>query len=139
MKKISTLILVFLGIFSINGFAQPDENMSNKDVDGSIIEVYYFHLTRRCATCQAVEDESKAALENLYPQELESGKVVFMSVDLEEEENDQLAEKLQVAGQSLLVVKGDEQVDLTAEGFKYARSSPEKLQEKLKDAIDPLL
>jgi hypothetical protein len=104
-----------------------------------IIEVYYFHMTRRCPTCQAVESESEAALKKLYPAQMESGTITFKSLNLEEEVNNPLAEKLQVSGQTLLIVKGDQKIDLTGDGFMYARTDPAKLQEKFKAAIDPLL
>lgn len=103
------------------------------------IEVYYFHFTRRCATCQAVEDESKNSLEELYPAQVEGGKIVFLVVNLEENSNKLLAEKLQVSGQTLLITKGDKKFDITNDGFKYARTNPEKLQETIKNIIDPLL
>lgn len=139
MKKSSILLLIVLGSISLNIFAQDTEKKSDQVIDEAVVEVYYFHLTRRCATCQAVENESEAALQKLYPEELRSGKIIFMSVNLEEESNEALAEKLHVSGQSLLVVKGDKQVNLTNDGFMYARSNPEKLEASLKDAIDPIL
>jgi hypothetical protein len=104
-----------------------------------VIEVYYFHMTRRCPTCLAVESESEAALKKLYPAQMESGLMTFKSLDLEEEVNNPLAEKLQVSGQTLMIVKGDQKIDMTGDGFLYARTDPGKLQEKFKAAIDPLL
>ena len=106
---------------------------------GQSIEVYYFHMSRRCATCLAVESESEAALNKLYPKQMESGVISFKEINLEEESSEPLAKKLEVSGQTLLIVKGDQKIDLTGDGFKYARTSPEKLQESFKAAIDPLL
>ncbi len=104
-----------------------------------IINVYYFHFTRRCATCQAVEEQSAFALEKLYPELIKSGQIIFTSVNLEESSSEELAAKLRVSAQTLLIVRGEKRIDLTQDGFMYARSSPEKLQEKIKDAIDPLI
>jgi hypothetical protein len=106
---------------------------------GQVIEVYYFHMSRRCATCLAVEAESEAALKNLYPEQMKSGLITFQGINLEEESSEPLAKKFQVSGQTLLIVKGDKKIDLTGDGFTYARTNPEKLQEKFKTAIDPLL
>lgn len=139
MKKLRLLITVLmLGVISTT-FGQTDEKATVVASDGETIEVYYFHNTRRCATCQAVEDESLKALEEYYPTQLEDGTLIFLSIDLEEESNEKLAEDLEVAGQSLLVIKGDEKVDLTNDGFKYARSNPEKLHASIKDTIDGML
>jgi len=140
MKKLSILLLIIMSSFSLTGFSQATEESTDQEtIDEAVVEVYYFHFTRRCATCQAVEDESAAALKKLYPEEIETGKILFIPVNLEDDANNELAEKLEVSGQSLLVVKGDKQLDLTNDGFMYARSSPEKLQASLKDAIDPML
>lgn len=139
MKKSVVLLLIFAGFFSFDLVAQQEVISVSQDEEKEIIEVYYFHYTRRCATCQAVEDESEAALGKLYPEEVDSGKITFTSVNLEEESNETLAEKLQVAGQSLLVVRGDKQFNLTNDAFKYARSNPEKLQSSIKEVIDPIL
>lgn len=106
---------------------------------GQAIEVYYFHMSRRCATCLAVEAESEAALKKLYPEQMESGLITFQGINLEEESSEALAKKFQVSGQTLLIVKGDKKIDLTGDGFMYAKTNPEKLQEKFKTAIDPLL
>ena len=139
MIKLRLIIaLLFLGIIPMT-YGQTDEQISSVSQDEETIEVYYFHNTRRCATCQAVEDESKKALEEYFAEQLENGSLIFLSINLEEETNEKLAESLEVAGQSLLVVKGDEIVDLTNDGFKYARSNPEKLHESLKDTIDGML
>jgi len=140
MKNLSILFLIIMSSFSLTGFSQATEESTDQEtIDEAVVEVYYFHFTRRCATCQAVEDESKAALEVLYPEELESGKILFIPINLEEEANEEFAMKMKIAGQSLLVVKGEEKIDLTSDGFKYARSNPEKLQASLKDTIDPML
>lgn len=106
---------------------------------GGKVEVFYFHYTRRCATCQAVETETQKFLQQLYAQQIKAGKIIFTSVNLDEKNNIQLAEKCKADGQSLLIINGNKRTDLTETGFMYARSQPEKLKLALKKAIDPLL
>jgi hypothetical protein len=138
MKKVTFLLILSMCLLTFHSFTQGTvDKAAQQEVD--VIEVYYFHFTRRCATCQAVESESETALKKLYPRELESGKIVFSSINLEEETNEALAEKLEVAGQSLLVVKDGKQYNLTNDGFKYARNDPEKLESIIKETIDPIL
>ena len=140
MKRIFFILVIFLTGIGFSGFGQDNTTTDKNQVSVSqAIEVYYFHMTRRCATCLAVESESEAALKKLYPTQMESGTITFKSLNLEEEINNPLAEKLQVSGQTLLIVKGDKKIDMTGDGFLYARTDPEKLQEKFKAAIDPLL
>jgi len=103
------------------------------------VEVYYFHFTRRCITCQAVETESKKAVETLYPEQIKKGLITFKSINLDEESSASLAKKNKVEGQSLLVIGKKKRIDITQDGFIYARSNPEKLKDKLKKTIDPLI
>lgn len=137
-------VIMFIAFLTVAGLVSESCAQGSIDkpamADGKqTVDVYYFHATRRCATCNAVEDQSKAALEKLYPQEMKSGTIAFHSVNFEEPEGEALGKKLNVPGQALLVVKGDQKTDLTSEGFMYARSAPEKLQNSLKKTIDPLL
>jgi hypothetical protein len=140
MKKILLILIILLtGIGSLSYGQDNMQTDKAKAPADQTIEVYYFHMSRRCPTCLAVESESETALKNLYPGQMESGQITFKSLNLEEEINEPLAKKLQVSGQTLLIVKGDKKIDMTGDGFTYARTNPEKLQEKFKTAIDPLL
>jgi hypothetical protein len=140
MQKVLFILVILLNGIMFSGFSQENTvTQQTKPSDGQTIEVYYFHMSRRCPTCLAVESESEAALKKLYPTQMESGTMTFKSLDIEDEMNKPLAEKLGVSGQTLLIVKGDTKIDMTGDGFLYARTDPEKLQEKIKAAIDPLL
>ncbi len=141
MKCFRLLILfaAMSGVFS-SCQSQGVETQNQVQVaQNEVINVYYFHFTRRCATCQAVEEQSELALNALFPELIKSGRIVFTSVNLEEPSSEDLAKKLQVSMQTLLIVKGEKKIDLTEDAFMYARSSPDKLQEKIKNAIDPLI
>ena len=98
------------------------------------VEAYYFHLTTRCVTCKAVEAEAKKNLEALY-----GTKVSFQSINLEEDANKAIVAKLKIEGQTLLLVKGDTRINLTNEGFLYARNNPEKFKTIIKEKVDGLL
>ena len=140
MKKIIFILVILMAGTGANSYAQTVDQKASIAVSADQnIEVYYFHMSRRCATCLAVESESEAALKNLYPEQMKSGQITFQGINLEEESSEALAKKLEVSGQTLLIVKGDKKIDLTGDGFKYANTSPEKLQNSFKAAIDPLL
>ncbi|MBM3436360.1 MAG: hypothetical protein FJY07_09130 [Bacteroidetes bacterium] len=102
------------------------------------VEVYYFHNERRCATCVAVEDESVKALNELYPQKMKSGDITFLSVNIEDDANKALSDKFQISGQTLLIVKGSKQENLTNKAFMYATTKPEKLKKAIGEAIEKL-
>ncbi|MBW6461308.1 MAG: hypothetical protein K0B08_12120 [Bacteroidales bacterium] len=139
MKKIFFIALMIMVGMVAESYAQGTAAKPLAAAGKQTIDVYYFHATRRCYTCTNVENQSKAALEKLYPKQMETGAIVFHSVNFEEAEGEKLAKELQVPGQALLVVKGKEKKDLTSEGFMYATRMPEKLQESIRKAIDPML
>ena len=127
-------LIVILFAFSCN--AQSDKGeVSMHQSQADMVEVYYFHFTQRCVTCQAVENETKKAIEELYTEALKEEKIVFISFNLDNEEGKKMAEKLNIAGQTLLVVKDNKQMNLTNDGFLYARTNPEKLREAIQQAV----
>ena len=65
--------------------------------------------------------------------------ITFKSINLDEKSSESIAKKCQASGQSLLVISGKKRTDLTSEGFMYARNTPDKLKQKIKSTIDPLL
>ncbi len=140
MKKLvflSLALVLILGGISCN--AQGAKNQESKSVSTGNVEVFYFHFTRRCMTCNAVESVTKESLEAMYSKLLKSGKITFKSINLDNATNTSLAEKCGAEGQSLLVIGGEKRIDLTTIGFINAVSNPEKLKAELKKAIDPLI
>jgi len=109
---------------------QEDKQTSVKDN----VEVFYFHYTRRCITCQAVQSVSKEAVTEMY-----GNKVSFTDYNLDKQDGKEKGKELGVSGQTLLIVSGNKKLDITNEGFMNARSNPEKLKEIIKSKIDPLL
>ena len=123
--KTLKVVLVLMLLLPVFAFAQSNS---------AKIEAYYFHNATRCTTCKTVEAEAKADLKELY-----GDKVSFQALNLEEKSTDAIAKKLKVSGQTLLVVKGDKQVNLTNEGFLYAVTDPDKFKAKIKEKVDPLM
>ena len=141
MKKLICISVLLLFITSFS--ACMGENKPSKQVKTSVtaskIELYYFHYTRRCETCNAVENETKASIAALYPAEYKSGRITFKSVNLDEDSSEPLVKKCKAEGQALLVINGSKRTDLTDKGFMYAKSNPAKLKAELKKTIDSLL
>jgi hypothetical protein len=136
MKNIvmfSFALVMMLGSFSCN--AQTSKKADANTTASTKVEVYYFHFTARCATCHAVEDNSKAAFESLYSDKVKKGEYAFKGLNLDDATSKTIAEKLGVGGQTLLVVCGDKKVDLTSQGFMYAHDL-NKIKEEIKKAVD---
>ena len=137
MKKLNyLLVLLTLVSFSYYGNSKTVVKDSESKVsETNKVEVYYFHNTRRCATCNAVEDVTKAALEEYYPEQMKSGEITFQSLNLEEDKGETVAKELGVSGQTLLIIINGKKKDLTNDAFMYAKSKPEKLKEKVNKVV----
>jgi len=144
MKRIITLFSILLVLSITSAYAQCCKNaaksagcatpcVQSQQTGASDVKAYYFHATRRCATCMAVEDVTKAVLKEKYAE-----KIPFESINREEDSKNPLLEKYKVSGQTLLIVKGDKVIDLTNEAFLNARTNPDKFKEKLKSTIDKM-
>ena len=138
MKSIYLLLLPLLLVSTALTFQAQDVKAVDEksSIDNEIIEVYYFHNTRRCATCEAIESVTKSALEESYPEQMKKGTITFQSLNLEDDVNEPLARELHVSGQTLLFVKNDKKKDLTNDAFLYARTNPDKFQEKIIKTVD---
>ena len=140
MKTIRLLlgIILFISLLACNS-QSPKKDFKASDNNSDIIEAYYFHFTARCVTCRTIEAKAKENLETLYPNQFKQGLITFQSVNLEEASSKPLAERLGVSGQTLLIVKGDQKINLTNEGFMYAVAKPEKFKEIINEKVDGLL
>lgn len=125
MKKVIILLaLCISGIVATH--AQSGTKLSG-------VEVYYFHGTHRCTTCNTVEKVAKETLKQYYGDQL-----ILKSVNREDKINSALVKKFEISGQALLIVKGDKKEDLTNIAFMNAERSPNRLKAKIKETIEKL-
>jgi len=106
---------------------------SKTQVQGEVT-VYYFHVERRCETCLTVERVARKAVAELY-----NGKVKYKVLNLDKETGKAKAKELKVPAQALVIVKGEEKIDITADCFRYAKKNPDKVKAIIKENTDPLL
>lgn len=143
MKTVLFLIISLsfaLGNLSCNQSTAGEQKRGNQNESADLnsenkIEVYYFHFTRRCATCVAVQEATEQFLKENYPDDMDNGSLVYHEVNLSEPESRDVAQKLDVSGQALLVVSGDEKHDLTMQGFMYAMRDYDRFAGVMKEAI----
>jgi len=138
MKKhisITILAVIIASFFTANSQTTKATKVISKP---SKVEVYYFHYTRRCVTCQAVETETQKSILALYPLQAKKGLITFKSINLDEKSSQAIAAKCKAEGQSLLITSSNKRIDLTDKVFMYAKSNPAKLKAELKKTIDPL-
>lgn len=142
MKTLPNLILLILTFISLSCNSKNAKQpiiAGTASVDSDKIEAYYFHFTARCVTCKTIEADTKKNLESLYPEQTRTGLITFQSLNLDEEPSRAIAKQLGVSGQTLLLVKGDQKINLTNEGFMYAVPKPEKFKEIVNEKVEYLL
>ena len=136
-------VILFVSVLAIFCGSISCKNQGNKKevaqaISTSDVNVYYFHFTRRCATCMAVEENANKAIEALYPIEVKTGDYSFTSLNLDEAGTKEIADKLGVGGQSLLVVRGDKKIDITSAAWMAAHDL-DKMKAEIKSGIDKVL
>lgn len=131
--KVITIALLFMSIV-LSACAQTDSPKTVPTAESDGIEVLYFHGKQRCATCIAIEKQTKQAVE-----ELGDNRLTMRTIDISKKENESIVEKYEVAWSSLMVVKGDNVLNLTELGFSLARNNPDGFRKRLKSEIKQLL
>ncbi len=141
MKKVLLILTLCVGMFACSG-GKSKSVAENQQTKKDAVEVLYFHGAQRCATCMAIEKNTKELVETAYAEPLKSGKLVFRSVDITKEEA--LAERYEVSWSSLILVDYDKSgkesaTNLTEFAFGNARTSPDKFKQGLSARITEML
>lgn len=131
--KVIAIALLFMSIV-LSACAQTDSPKTVPTAESDGIEVLYFHGKQRCATCIAIEKQTKQAVE-----ELSDNRLTMRTIDISKKENESIVEKYEVAWSSLIVVKDGNVLNLTDLGFSLARNNPDGFREKFKSEIKQLL
>ena len=139
MRKFFFLIFALITLVNISCNAQTNQKPASSVSKNGDVEVYYFHMTTRCVTCKTVESEARKNVEILYADQVKAGKISFTALNLEEATGKSTGERLGVNSQTLLIVKDDQKINITNEGFLYAVSQPQKFTLVMKSKIDPLI
>jgi hypothetical protein len=67
------------------------------------VEVYHFHRTQQCYSCRTVGAYAEETVKTYFAPELESGRVVFGHINIEEPENKALVDQYGPTGSSLWI------------------------------------
>ncbi len=65
---------------------------------------YYFHTSRRCASCRAIEAYSREAIESAFADHLKDGRIVWKVVNVEEKRNEHFVKDYRLYTKSLVLV-----------------------------------
>lgn len=139
MKNIILSALLIFAV-SCSGFSQQDKKTASTDKQAKVM-VYFFHGTHRCTGCLNAEKATVTVLNELYKNQQDRGILKFQSVNFEEAQYKAVAEKYQIAWNSLLIVPVNNEkgkVELTEQAFTYG-TNPEGLKPYIQKALDPML
>jgi hypothetical protein len=102
---ISLLLVAGCSSFTANAgkgaMTAQSTNSPNSTVER--VEVLHFHPAQQCYSCRTVGEYANETVNLFFAPELESGKLVFMEVNLNLPENADLVKKYEVTGSSLWI------------------------------------
>ena len=145
MKKCLFLIVACFTFifFNMNAKDGTDAQALKKTTVKDYVEVLYFHGKQRCATCMAIESNTKATMKKNFADQIKKGKVTFKVIDISKKENEKIAEKYEVTWSSLFIVRhknGKETYkNMTEFAFANARKSPDVFRAGVVKSVNEML
>ena len=143
LKTAALSIIALFILVSCNGKNNEKTSIDVSDASTSEIEVIYFFGKQRCSSCVAMEKFAKEAIDSVFPEKINDGEISFKSIDITTPEGEKLADSFEVTSSSIFVVnnKSDkpEKVDMTAFGFRNARSNRQVYKQGIIDQINKFL
>lgn len=137
MKTIKLITILSVVLFFTSCGGQEKKERQALDESISRIEVYNFHSTHRCMTCNAIEANTKYTLSTYFSDEMERNIITNQVINVDE--NEEIAEVFEAAGTALIlnvIKKGKEtQIDLTDFAFMEGNNQ-ESFSNELKDKIE---
>ena len=108
------------------------------------VEVRYFHGKQRCITCRSIEKCAKEVLDESFASQQKSKKISMKVIDFSTEQGKPVAADHKVSFSSLFIVKIDKngketRIDLTRQGFQYAKRNPAEFKKIVKEEITKAL
>ena len=141
MRKVLVILALCVGMVACSG-GKNRSVAENEQTKRDVVEVLYFHGAQRCATCMAIEKNTIEVVETRFAEQLNNGKLIFRTVDIDKEE--EFAERYEVSWSSLILVDYDKSgnesaTNLTEFAFSSARTAPDKFKQGLSVRITEML
>lgn len=114
-KSTVAIILVIFAIVSIGVVAMRETGVipgakgtggtqSSASTQDRFIAVYYFHGTVRCPTCLKIEHYADSTLKATFADELQDGRMIWKSINMDEEPNKHFVADYDLYSQTLIVI-----------------------------------
>ena len=124
-----------------------DESASNDSATGaktpaapiSRIDVIYFHANQRCVTCLCFEKSINKVIDTYFSDDLNSGKLTYQVLNLQQPENADITKNYQAVGSQLFVnviIKGVDNIqDIQSIWNWKCANDPHGFELKVKNVI----
>jgi hypothetical protein len=86
----------------------PEENNVVTPAPDQRLVVYYFHGNKRCNTCRTIEAYTEEAIRTGFPDELRSGRLVWIPVNVDVPENGHFVEDFGLTTRTVVLVDVDQ-------------------------------
>jgi hypothetical protein len=139
MKTIKIFTVLAISLVFTSCISQNKSKDNSLDQSISKIEVLDFHSTHRCMTCNAIEANTKYTLNTYFAKELKEDKITFQVINIDEKENEKIAEKFEASGTSLFlnVIKNGKETQINLTDFAFMKGNDqEAFSRELKTKID---
>jgi hypothetical protein len=100
------------------GMSQTPDDPDTSPTPADKVEVVYFYRPQRCHSCVYAETTTIYALETYFADELASGKITFVTLEVTAEENAAIVEKYEAYTSSLFIntiVDGTDHIEPVSE------------------------
>ena len=138
MKSFLFIITILTLVSCNNSNTKVETEVLKSETNSSIskqnyLEVYCFHGTRQCETCKNMKANTKTTLDTYFASQLKDSSVIFKIIDVDDIQNEKIAEKFQATGTALMinkVVNGkDSIIDWSDFAFEKANNEAEYITE----------
>jgi len=134
---LAAVLLLTVGLVSACKVPEPDNSSGLPPSIDNGVEVVYFHRAQRCSGCIRMQDMTEYTLNTYFADELESGEIVFVAINLQDSVNADMVQKFGAYTSSLFLNDVEDGADDIEEltDVWFVLWDEEGFVDTLKDAI----
>jgi len=138
---LAAVLLLTVGLVSACKVPEPNNSSSLPPSIDNGVEVVYFHRAQRCSGCIRMQDMTEYTLNTYFADELESGEIVFVAINLQDSVNADMVQKFGAYTSSLFLNDVEDGADDIEEltDVWFVLWDDEEFADTLKDAIEERL
>ncbi len=143
MKKIVYTLVAILALATSCNSNTKATSQEAVATQGDVVEVLYFHGKQRCITCNAIERLTTEVINEVFADEVKSGKLAMKVIDISTKEGEAIADNYEVSWSSLFFNKWEEgkesRNNMTEVGFAKAKNEPEAFKAAIQAKLTELV